>query len=94
MQDVVNVSIQYATRACPELPSQHSTKVLPVLKNYLLEELSMFIYLYDMGYPVEVYPGSDLDLMRRIAIGEYGNFPFKCPERSHISIEIAASAEN
>ena len=55
---------------------------------YVVEETAMFLLLYEMGYRVEVYPGPDLRIMRLIATGAYPGFPFPCPERSHVAVQL------
>lgn len=89
VDQVVSAAVRYANRACPELPAAHANCVLPTLKDYVLEELAMFLHLYDLGYLVEVYPGPDLPLMRNLATSAYERFPFQCPDRTHISIAVA-----
>lgn len=59
-----------------------------LLKNYIFEELSVFLHLCRSGYALEVYPGSDLDIMQRIAASAYADFPISCPNRSHLSIRL------
>lgn len=55
---------------------------------YVVEETAMFLLLYEMGYRVEIYPGADLRIMRLIATGAYREFPFPCPERSHVAVQL------
>ena len=54
--------------------------------SYLLEELAMFLHLYRQGFLIEIYPGSDLDIMERLARGDFSGFPLACPSRTHISL--------
>lgn len=66
-------------------------RVADALAAYVIEEVAMFLLLYEMGYFVEVYPGADLGIMRRIASGSYTDFPVRCPLRTHISVAIPAA---
>lgn len=88
VRDVLRSALQYAQRVQPDLPRSHIASVLPVLKDYVLEELAMFLELHSLGHFVEVYPGPDLRLMRRIARREYIEFPVFCAERTHISVKV------
>lgn len=60
---------------------------LNILKEYLFEEIAFYIYAYQKGYKIEIYPGRDMLIMRRIAIGEYPDFPYDFSNRTHISIK-------
>lgn len=93
VKDVLDAARDYTVRACPAFPRSHALKILPILKDYILEELAMFLTLYKTGYLVEVYLGPDLPIMRKIATGCYAGFPFKCPERTHISLDISGDNE-
>lgn len=53
---------------------------------YVSEEISMLLWLYRENSPVDVYPGGDLEILRRICNGEFSDFPFDCPKRTHVSI--------
>lgn len=59
-----------------------------VLKDYILEEVAMFSYLYKNGFTIEVYPGPDLRIMQNIVSGIYPDFPFKGRDRTHISVKV------
>ncbi len=48
----------------------------------------MFLYLYQTGRVIEIYPGSDLRIMQNIANGQYLGFPLPCPHRTHIAVEV------
>ena len=65
-----------------------------LLKDYILEELAMFLYLYSAGFKIEVYPGPDLRLMQNVVLGSYSNFPFSCSERTHIAVRIQPKSQN
>jgi ribosomal protein S18 acetylase RimI-like enzyme len=59
------------------------------LLNYVVEEVSAFIYLTLNVTPLEVYAGDDLPVMRRIASGEFRNvLPFDLSQRTHIALKI------
>lgn len=59
-----------------------------LLENYVYEELAIFLRLYQWGYRLEVYPGSDLAVMRAIVEGCFSDFPFSLAGRAHLSIEL------
>jgi len=59
------------------------------LKNYVFEEIGALVYLASKVSHVEVYPGPDLPLLRRIAAVEYRHsFPHDISTRSHLSLEL------
>ncbi len=88
VKDVLQAALSYAAHARPDLPRSHATQVLPILKDYMLEEVAMFLHLHHLGYAVEVYLGADLPIMKNIALGRYPGFPYACPERTHVSIQV------
>jgi len=88
MRDVTAEVTAFAARALPKSTAARTGHLLTVLKDYVLEEISMFLYLYDCGHAVEVYPGADLTIMRSIALGLYPRFPVPCPWRTHISVNV------
>jgi hypothetical protein len=57
--------------------------------NYLLEEISMIIFLYNNGYEIEVYPGEDLIIFRNIVEKIYPHFPYNLDNRKHFTITIS-----
>lgn len=67
---------------------QADIRQIELLLNYLYEEISLFIYLCLNDYHLEVYPGADLRIMKRIFGGYYTSFPFSCSQRSHLSIRL------
>ena len=87
-QDVVQEIRAYLERSSRG-EMEGATQTFELMKRYVLEELSMFICLYQAGVHVEVYPGADLAVMRRIAEGAYHRFPYTCPKRTHISIQVS-----
>lgn len=57
------------------------------LDKYVLEEVAMYVHLYLQGYTIEVYPGQDLPVLRKIAENTYKDFPFKYSKRTHIGVK-------
>ncbi len=55
------------------------------LHEYLLDEIAMYLHLFQAGYTVEVYPGPDSPVLQNIALGKYGIFP-EYAERTHVSV--------
>lgn len=68
-----------------------STGASQLLRAYVLEELAMFVQLYDHGLHVEVYPGDDINLMRQVARGDFPSFPFDLSERTHIAVALKSA---
>ncbi|OVE73912.1 hypothetical protein BVX94_02230 [bacterium B17] len=58
-----------------------------MLDKYVLEEVAMYVHLYLQGYTVEVYPGQDLPILRKIAQCTYKGFPFRYSKRTHIGVK-------
>jgi len=58
------------------------------LSLYVVEELAMFLHLYRLRYKIEVYPGSDLEIVEATCAGRFANFPVPSLERSHVSLEL------
>lgn len=88
VRDVLQAVSDYANRAHPGSPKGHATRTLPILKDYMLEEIAMFLHIYRLGYSIEVYPGADMPIMRKIARAAYPTFPYTVPERTHVSIQV------
>jgi tRNA-dependent cyclodipeptide synthase len=86
--DVDAMLVEFLTRTRPGGRYSLSTGDESLLKNYIFEELSVFLYLSQNGCPLEIYPGSDLEIMQRIAANDYPDFPISCPTRSHVSIQL------
>lgn len=52
---------------------------------YVFEELAFYLYANTKGWGVEVYPGADLPILRKIFGGRYAGFPIETRPRTHIS---------
>lgn len=87
VHDVLSAAMRYARRAAGPARFEMD-EALPRLKQYLLEEIAMFLHLSSTGFDVEVYPGPDLGLMQAIAQASYDSFPFSCPHRTHIAVSV------
>jgi len=85
--DVLSSAMRYARRVGDPARFEMD-EAIPRLKQYLLEEIAMFLHLSSTGFDVEVYPGPDLGLMRAIAQASYDSFPYSCPHRTHISVSV------
>ncbi|MEP3479756.1 MAG: tRNA-dependent cyclodipeptide synthase [Fuerstiella sp.] len=66
-----------------------SSLELNCLREYVIEELAMFIRIYQMGYKVEIYPGEDMEIMAACSAGNFVDFPFPCAERTHVSLRVS-----
>lgn len=76
----------YLVRTQRDCSSIDEVETYSLLADYVLEELALFIALYDRGFHIEVYPGPDLAIMKALATGACNAVPFRCPHRTHISI--------
>jgi len=56
---------------------------------YLLEEIGVFSALSEQGWQVELYPGSELQVLVEIARGEYLNVPQGLTKRVNVELKIA-----
>jgi tRNA-dependent cyclodipeptide synthase len=65
---------------------------LEVLSLYVLEELAVFPALYKEGWMTEIYPGSDLSILREIQAGKFPNLKWELPSRVHIRIGFRQSS--
>lgn len=78
----------YVTKVFPMEVTRMSAERWSTLSRYVIEELAMFLHLYKLGYQVEVYPGSDLEIVEAACTGRFSGFPVACPERTHVSLEL------
>jgi hypothetical protein len=58
------------------------------LREYMIEEIAVFLALYKEGYTNEVYPGRDMQILHKMASNQYSKFPFDFSERTHISVAM------
>lgn len=79
----------YVTKVHPMEANKLSKEQWDTLSRYVIEELAMFLHLYKLGYKVEVYPGSDLEIVEAACTGRFAGFPVPCPERTHVSLQLA-----
>jgi len=56
---------------------------------YLLEEIGVFSALSEQGWHVELYPGSELQVLVEIASGKYLNVPNGLTKRVNVELKIA-----
>jgi len=56
---------------------------------YLLEEIGVFSALSEQGWQVELYPGSELQVLVEIASGKYLNIPQGLTKRVNVELKIA-----
>lgn len=88
-QHIEGLALAFAARR-GRTPSASSWKYecLELLSAYVLEEIAMYLHLYQMGYYVEIYPGSSIEIMDLIADGEFEDFPVQCTHKTHIGISV------
>lgn len=86
LQQVVNEYLDHLQPAqCSALTAESKMALL----NYVREEVATFIYLIQHVSPVEVYPGADLAIMRRLASGEFANvIAVDLSQRTHVSVQL------
>ena len=65
-----------------------STNSMTQLHNYMVEELALYIHLYNQGITTEIYPGRDMKILRKIASDQYEGFPYDFINRTHISVAV------
>lgn len=58
------------------------------LREYMIEEVALYLYLYQQGFTTEIYPGRDMKVLRKIAANQYRGFPYDFSERTHISVAV------
>ena len=66
-------------------------KALTYSMNYIIEEIAVFGQLSQEGWCVDVYPGQELPILKKIATSQYENIPK--PLRERISIELKISQQ-
>ncbi|MBN2642791.1 MAG: tRNA-dependent cyclodipeptide synthase [Victivallales bacterium] len=59
------------------------------LCRYMLEEIALYIFLYQRGYQVEIYPGRDMEILQKMVNKQYPNFPYDYKYRTHISVTVS-----
>lgn len=62
---------------------------LTVLKEFVLEEVALSLQLYAQGFILDVYPGDDLPALQGITSGRYPGSPFRCSDRTFISLDLS-----
>ena len=55
---------------------------------YLLEEIGVFSALSEQGWQVELYPGSELQVLVDIAMGKYLNVPQGLTKRINVELKV------
>lgn len=66
-------------------------KAIALSCEYLLEEIAVFSALSEQGRHVELYPGPELEVLVRIANGEFTDIPRGLKER--VNVELKCTAE-
>lgn len=64
------------------------TATMNHFREYMIEELALYILLYQRGYTTEIYPGRDIKILRSLALRQYRDFPYDFSERTHISLAV------
>jgi tRNA-dependent cyclodipeptide synthase len=79
------------TRGTPLASLPPETAAL--LRRYVVEEVAVLLDLQRRGFPVEVYHGPELPLLRAIGDGRFPGFPLPAPERTHVAISLVAEQD-
>ena len=87
-QNLVHLEVQEFLFRQQTRVLQNIYKLRIYLANYVLEEIVMFIYLYLRGYEIEIYPGGELNVMRKIVEHSFPDFPVDISSRTHISLQV------
>ncbi|WP_415712914.1 tRNA-dependent cyclodipeptide synthase [Maridesulfovibrio sp.] len=85
MTDMESLASTFMFRRLPQMYGDYD--VLSHLVNYIFEEIAFYLCWNLRGWKVEVYPGPDLDILKKIFAGAYENFPVQMDKRVHISVE-------
>ena len=56
---------------------------------YLLEEIAVFNVLSQQGWQVELYPGAELNVLARVAMGKFPDVPQGLKNRINIELKIS-----
>lgn len=65
-----------------------SAEAMNQLREYMIEELVLYLVQYNLGYTTEIYPGRDVEILNKMASNKYRNFPFDYSKRTHISVAV------
>lgn len=55
---------------------------------YLLEEMAVFNYLIGEGYKVQVYPGTQLHILKELALGKFSSFSQNLNEGIYMDLTV------
>ncbi len=58
------------------------------LREYIIEEIAVFLALYQKGFMTEIYPGRDMKILQKIASARYKGFPYNFSDRTQISVAV------
>lgn len=88
---VRELALAFLARMKPQRPTV-SRDPVPLLEEYVTEELAALLYFYvAQRIDVEVYPGPDLKILRDAANETHPQFPYRIPNRTHISVALSPS---
>jgi len=88
VENQVHLMLNGSSRARIKQPSSFDSQTMTQLREYIIEELALYVLLYQRGYTTEIYPGRDMKLLRNMAMGRYRGLPFDFSERTHISVAV------
>ena len=77
------------TNRMPDGEQIVSNSVLNRLCKYMLEEIALYLLLYQRGFQIELYPGKDMKILQKIARKKYKEFPYQYRYRTHISVVVS-----
>lgn len=88
--DVKGEADEFASRIKLTKPQRYKNayaRDIDPINKYLIEEVGFYLALFHEGYTVEVFPGSDLSLLKNLGLGKYGDKFSRYNDRTHISIK-------
>ncbi|MCG8093092.1 MAG: tRNA-dependent cyclodipeptide synthase [Candidatus Thiodiazotropha endolucinida] len=86
--DVAVLSYLNSSRRAKDLRLAPNYKSREASCAYILEEISYFIFTILNDYYIEVYPGKDMRIMRKISEGSYKSLNYDLTKRTHVSIQV------
>lgn len=88
LDEQVQLMINGTRRLSNLTSSSITSSMMNQLREYMIEEVALYLYHYQQGYTTEIYPGRDMKVLRKIASGQYAYFPYDFSERTHISVSV------
>ncbi len=88
VENQTHLMLRRSQRASIRRISSIDTATMNQFREYMIEELALYILLYQRGYTTEVYPGRDIKVLRSMATNQYPDFLCDFSKRTHISVAV------